>query len=258
MPTLVFVAAHPDDDTFSVAGSVALHARRPDLRFVLVHATFGEAGEIAPDSGVTRRDLAATRRREDERSWEIIGRRPDRHEWLGLPDGGLAAHPFDDLVDRVAAILGEEAPDVVATFGPDGITGHPDHVAIGAATTEAFARFAGGSTGFRRLLHAAIPQTVIDGWNEQRQRAGLWRWDPTRPFHLRGRPDDQIDIVVDTSSVADEIVAAIRSHRTQWSYESVPTNDHNLARSLQRECWVVAWPARPDGRRLLDDIFAEL
>jgi LmbE family N-acetylglucosaminyl deacetylase len=38
---------------------------------------------------------------------------------------------------------------VVITFGPDGISGHPDHVAIGEATTEAFslAGQAGYTTG---------------------------------------------------------------------------------------------------------------
>ena len=41
-------------------------------------------------------------------------------------------------------ILDEERPDVVVTFGPDGITGHPDHITIGAATTEAFLQLAGG------------------------------------------------------------------------------------------------------------------
>ena len=46
--------------------------------------------------------------------------------------------PFDELVDRVATVLGEERPDVVATFGPDGITGHPDHIRIGEAATAAF------------------------------------------------------------------------------------------------------------------------
>jgi hypothetical protein len=43
---------------------------------------------------------------------------PDRHEWLGIPDGGVADVPFDDLVDAIAAVLAEESPDVVGTFGP--------------------------------------------------------------------------------------------------------------------------------------------
>jgi len=56
---------------------------------------------------------------------------------------------LDEPVDRVAIVLGEERPDVVATFGPDGITGHPDHIRIGEAATAAFMRFVGdGGPGF--------------------------------------------------------------------------------------------------------------
>ena len=36
--TLAFVVAHPDDDAYGIAGTVALHAADPRFRFVLVHA----------------------------------------------------------------------------------------------------------------------------------------------------------------------------------------------------------------------------
>jgi LmbE family N-acetylglucosaminyl deacetylase len=42
--------------------------------------------------------------------------------------------PRRELVDRIAAILDQERPEVVVTFGPDGITGHLDHITIGEAT----------------------------------------------------------------------------------------------------------------------------
>ncbi len=47
---LVAVFAHPDDDTFAVSGTVAFHADDPGFRFTLIHATSGEAGEIADRS----------------------------------------------------------------------------------------------------------------------------------------------------------------------------------------------------------------
>ena len=55
--------------------------------------------------------------------------------------------PFDELVDRVAAVRTEEQPDVVASSGHDGITAHPDHIVVGAATDAALGRFAAGSAG---------------------------------------------------------------------------------------------------------------
>ena len=44
------VVAHPDDEAFSWAGTVASHADDPGFRFVLVHATRGEAGDILSGS----------------------------------------------------------------------------------------------------------------------------------------------------------------------------------------------------------------
>lgn len=83
-----------------------------------------------------------------------MGRPPDRHEWFGYPDGAVAEASFAELVDRIADLLAAERPDVVLTFGPDGITGHPDHITIGRATTDAFLRLAEDSgPGLRRLAY---------------------------------------------------------------------------------------------------------
>jgi LmbE family N-acetylglucosaminyl deacetylase len=257
MPSLLFVAAHPDDDVFGAARPVALHADDPDLRFSLIHATDGEAGEIAPDSGVTREELGAVRRRETRDGWAAVGRLPDRHEWWGLPDGGLTDHPFDDLVDRISAVLAEERPDVVVTFGPDGITGHPDHVTVSAATTTAFERLAGRGEGLRRLLYCAIPQSWIERWNDQRVSQGLEPWDPAQPFHLRGVPDATIGVEVDTEAVVDRVIAGVRAHKTQWSYQTMDS-DPALVDSLRRDHYVIAWPpGRAEGPPL-GDVFEGL
>ncbi|HNO16627.1 MAG TPA: PIG-L family deacetylase, partial [Actinomycetota bacterium] len=77
--TLALVVAHPDDDAYGVAGTVALYADHPDFRYVLIHATDGGAGEIAPGFPATRETLGAIRREEDRRAWVALGRVPDRH-----------------------------------------------------------------------------------------------------------------------------------------------------------------------------------
>lgn len=125
-------------------------------------ADVGEHGEIRDGFPATRWTLGSIRRAEDEAAWRAIGRVPDRHEWLGLPDGGVADVPFDELVAAVARILEEEDPAVVVTFGPEGIFGHPDHIAIGAATYEAFARLrSNDGSGFQRLAHGAVPAVGV-------------------------------------------------------------------------------------------------
>src|SRR3954470_12113329 len=163
---LALVFAHPDDESYSAYGTVARHAHDPDFRLVVLHATDGEAGEIAPGVPATREGLGSWRRQEDENAWCALGRLPDRHDWLGYADGGVLEVGLEALCERVASFLGTERPGVVATAGadgagdragawaPDGVTGHPDHIAVGQATTMAFHRVRGeGGPGLSRLVY---------------------------------------------------------------------------------------------------------
>jgi LmbE family N-acetylglucosaminyl deacetylase len=253
----MMVVAHTDDDAYGLAGTVALHADDPGFRYVLVHATDGAAGDIAPGFPATRETLGAVRRAEDEAAWRVLGRPPDRHEWLGYDDGAVSDVPFEELVGRVAAVMREERPDVVATFGPDGITGHPDHVRVGAATDAAFDLVAATpGPGMHRLLHGAMPQSVWDRWNATRARVGLAVWDPQAVYHLRGVPDAEIGLTVDTSSVAMRIVQGLKEHRSQRHVIANPdATDEQWARSVMREHCVVV---RGGSSRLLTDVFEDL
>ena len=58
---LAAVVAHPDDDTFGCAGTVALHTNDPDFHFVLIHVTSGENGQIAEGSDATPETLGEVR-----------------------------------------------------------------------------------------------------------------------------------------------------------------------------------------------------
>lgn len=258
--TLACVFAHPDDDAYGAAGSVALHADDPDFRFVLVHATAGELGDIREGFPATRDTLGAVRRGEDEAAWRALGRVPDRHEWLGLPDGGVADVPFDDVVAAVARILEEEEPAVVVTFGPDGIFGHPDHIAIGAATDAAFEQLrTRPGRGFRRLAHGAVPQSVFERWNRQRAELGLFTFDPELTYHMRGVPDEQIAITVDCTTVTHRIVDGLREHRSQLHVMSDdPTDTEQWQRRVRREWYAVAWPERSPEEPMLSDLFEGL
>jgi LmbE family N-acetylglucosaminyl deacetylase len=254
---MVVVFAHPDDDAYGIAGTVALHAADSAFRFVLVLATDGEAGDIREGFPATQDTLGAVRRAEDAAAWQALGRVPDRHEWLGYPDGKLPDVPFDELVDRIAGILAEEQPDVVATFGPDGIFGHPDHVAIGAATDAAFMRFApGGERGFRRLCHGVIPDSVFTRWNEQRAAMNLPVFNPGEMYHMRGVPDQQIGITVDTRAVSGRIVAGLTEHLSQHHVIiDDPIDIERWKRIVTREWWTIAWPEPPTDAPMLTDMF---
>ena len=256
---LAAVFAHPDDDTYGVSGSVALHASS-GIEVTVILATSGEAGGIADPSLATPETLATVREAEDRASWAEIGVVPAIH-FLRYPDGGVADAPRAELVARVVDILVAAAPDVVVTFGPDGVTAHADHIAIGEAATEAFhaARARGGGRGFRRLLYNALPQSRLDRWSELMRERGMEPLDPTQPFVPRGVADGTIGVVANCRSVYERKLEALRCHKTQGELESVPFE--LWPEVLGEEAFVLAWPGGPqdpEAARVLADVFEGL
>jgi len=256
---LLAVVAHPDDDTFGCSGSVALHADQPDFRFALVHVTSGEHGQIADPGLATRDTLGAVREEEDRRSWVALGRVPDRHEFLRYPDGGVADAHLDGLVARLEDVIREERPDVVITFGPEGITGHPDHIATGLATSTAFHRVRGEEGGPRRLLHSCLPASAMRAFNEMLISTGQEAMDLENPrlYQPRGVPDATVKMMVDCSAVVEAKAAALREHRTQANDMSdVP--EEARKEILRMETHVIAWPSPSPEAPVLGDIFEGL
>ncbi|GAY08022.1 bifunctional PIG-L family deacetylase/class I SAM-dependent methyltransferase [Pseudonocardia sp. N23] len=127
---LVVVAAHPDDETLGAGGYVAaVHSAGAEVRLVV--ATDGEAAypDLDPDG---RAALGRARREELRDALRTLGLADVDVTWLGLPDSGLAAH-HDTLVDALRPLL-DGATTCLAPWSDDP---HPDHAAVGAATTAA-------------------------------------------------------------------------------------------------------------------------
>jgi len=253
---LAAVYAHPDDDTNGIAGLLAEGADRID--YTLIVATSGEAGEIADPSLATRENLAEVREQEELDSLGIIGLRDPAVHFLHYPDGALASAPRDELVDRIATVLGEVRPHVVVTFGPDGITRHADHVAAGEAATAAFHRlretWADGGA-FQRLLYNALPQSRLDRfWAALRERGRAV--EPDAPFMPQGIRDDRIDVRVGLEAVMDRKMKAIAAHRTQ-AFEFIPPDLRRQA--FAAEHFVQAWPPVADTKgRPFRSVFEDL
>jgi LmbE family N-acetylglucosaminyl deacetylase len=252
---LAAVFAHPDDDTYSVAGTVAQHADE-DIEVVVILATSGDAGQIADPGLATPENLGAVREEEDRASWSEVGV-PVVHHFLRYPDGGLDAVPREELVSRIEDLLRASAPDVVATFGPEGVTGHADHVTVGEAATEAFHRCrTPAAGGFERLLYSAIPQSMMDHWAELMRARGIEPPDPTQPFQPRGVTDERFGVMVDCSAAYERKLAALRRHRTQGEMQDIP---YDLwPEVLGAEDFVLAWPERRPDDPVLADVFEGL
>lgn len=252
---LAAVFAHPDDDTYGVAGSVALHVQH-GIELTVVLATRGEAGQIADPALATRATLGRVREREDRASWRAVGVEPDVR-FLGHPDGGVAEVDRDRLVDQIAAHLGASRPDVVVTFGPDGVTGHDDHVAVGRAATAAFHRVRErGAGSLHRLLYVGIPRSRFDRLNRLLRERGVDPIDPDAPFAPAPVPDETIGVSVDCRTVVRVKRAALAEHRTQAEMQDVPFEAWDEV--IGWEDYVQAWPERPAEGPVLSDLFEGL
>lgn len=136
MPSIAAIFAHPDDETFSIGGTIAAYAQRR-VEWDVFCATDGDAGRSAiPVS--SRDELAALRRNELISAARLLGVRGEIVT-RGHPDGGLAQVDADQLTGEVVRFLREARPAVVITFGPEGApNAHRDHRAISRAATAAF------------------------------------------------------------------------------------------------------------------------
>jgi LmbE family N-acetylglucosaminyl deacetylase len=238
---LVGVFAHPDDDAYSIGGTLALERTRLDV--TLVFCTSGDAGPIWID-GVDREELGSVREREQAASMAALGVDADVR-FLRHPDYHVPEVPFGSLVEEVESILREVKPNVVVTFGPDGWSGHHDHVRAGDAADAASARVRDGVAD-ARLLHVCTPASVVERFDAQLRASG----DPDREerslLAIRGVPDDEVAIAVDTRPVREVKLAGIEAHRTQiGELERVPEELRWIV--LDTEWFVQAWPERTRG-----------
>jgi LmbE family N-acetylglucosaminyl deacetylase len=136
--TIVGVWAHPDDETYLTAGLMA-QAVRDGRRVVCVTATRGEEGSWDEERWPTAK-MGEVRDAELMESLRILG--VTEHHWLDYYDGTCADVPPDEAIAKVEAVMRDVQPDSVFSFGPDGMTDHPDHKSTCAWAAAAFERAA--------------------------------------------------------------------------------------------------------------------
>ncbi len=169
--------AHPDDEAYLSAGLMDRIVRSGG-HVTVVALSDGEAGFPADDArsiGVRR----TLRRTELRAAMAEIGVADVR--FLGLPDGGVDDADRAATTRSLAEIVAEIRPDVTVTFGPDGITGHVDHVACSALATAAWQCEPCG-----QLWYAAKTESWLDEWRDLHDRLGLWMTEEPTGVSDRG------------------------------------------------------------------------
>jgi LmbE family N-acetylglucosaminyl deacetylase len=205
MPSLLAVIAHPDDESYSFGGTVALAAAAAwDCH---VHcATFGEGGERHEGGPPDRESLAAAREAELARSCEILGARPPA--FWGLPDGELALHRGEH--ERLARLFADLRPDLVLALGADGAYGHPDHLALYRWLLAALE-----ATPEPRpaVLFAAFPPGLFIPQYTRCVASGIMGDPPLLSSDAIGTNEAHYEVPI--AAVKDQKLAALAAHRTQ-------------------------------------------
>jgi len=239
-PRLLFVHAHPDDESLSNGATIAHYSAR-GAQVRVVTCTLGEEGEVIGDRWA---ELAADRA--DQLGGYRIGELTTALRALGVSapiylggagrwrDSGMSGSPkrarqrFMDADERQAvgalvAIIRELRPHVVVTYDPNGGYGHPDHVHAHTVTTAAVAAagnddYPGEPWAVPKFYWTVLAESAFEtGWSAL-SRADLlpdWTIPPREEFSF-GYTDSDIDAVVEADPDAHAAkVAALAAHATQ-------------------------------------------
>jgi LmbE family N-acetylglucosaminyl deacetylase len=134
---LLAVLAHPDDESLGNGGALARYANE-GAEIYLLTATRGEQGWFGPpDEYPGPAALGEIRERELLEAAEVLGIR--EVTFLDYRDGELGDADQAEATGKIIEHIRRIRPDVVLTFDPVGLYGHPDHIAICRLTTSAVA-----------------------------------------------------------------------------------------------------------------------
>ena len=258
---LMCVTAHPDDETLGMGGTIARYTHQ-GVDAYLVTATHGEHGWFDdPKDYPGPKKLGLVREQELYRAAETLGIK--EVNLLDYIDGELDQADPGRIIGQIAAHLQRVRPQVVLTFGPDGIYGHADHIAISQFTTAAVVAAAGCETdraphlvdklyylaitpGKSEAYESAMGELVmqIDG---QERRGPVWKeW--------------MITTVIHTSAYWEQVLQAVGCHATQITgYEPLkhlPEAYHQAVWGIQH--YYRAFSRVNGGRAIETDLFAGL
>ena len=243
LPGLMTIFAHPDDESFGMAGTLA-RAVMTGHPVAIVCATRGEEGKIADPSLATQEQLGQVREQELRNAAAAVG----VHDvaFLDYIDGHLAEADENEAIGRIVYQLRRFRPAVIATFTANGGYGHVDHMAIHRLTLAAVeaaanpARYpqqlAEGLTPHRvrKVYYTGMPRERLVEMRREAQSRGEdfipGGDEATIPVEEMGTPESEITTKVTLND--DEFAAKLRSMRAHAT--QMPA-DNPFARATPEE-----------------------
>lgn len=232
----MMVHAHPDDESSLTGGTLARYSAA-GIRTILVTCTDGGQGDDVGSDGSTshrRHRVAARRSRELRNATGILG--VGSLIELGYPDSGdgtqlsqsgtpdaFSRRPIDPLVQRLVHVIGIHRPDVIVTYPPNGLSGHPDHIRTHDIVTAAHAKItAGTKTSIHidpsrqgvRLFHVVVSGDRVRDLHRLARHAlpGQDIWTPPTEMAV---DNDVITAVVDVAQFWPQKLQALAAHASQ-------------------------------------------
>ncbi len=218
-PRLLAVFAHPDDESFLAGGTLAKYAARGwDVR--VISATVGENGPRGDYQSLSTNEFADLRRSELQVACKALGIHPPM--FLECADRAVAAICWNSAAKEIARIIRRLRPDVVITFGPDGISGHPDHVALSQIVTSAF---------WVATVYKSPRQTVTRPTPASLYYVLRSASVPESCTHEQPSTAPMLTTSIDIGEVGERKLQAIRSYRSQKHLQ--PTDPAAIQAVLQ-------------------------
>lgn len=212
---LLGVFAHPDDESLACGGLLARCVASGAVVTVLC-LTRGEGGpglelETGEDEAMARHRLGERRTRELDGAARVLG--VSDLLVLDYADGMLPWIDATTLEADIQRAIERLRPDVIVTFGPDGLYWHPDHISVCERTTAVVAAMGEAAPalyyvtmppGQMRAVaeHVASPAEVVPGLG-----------DPDAFGALAEPPS----LVVDAGAFAARKLTALLCHRSQMA-----------------------------------------
>lgn len=234
---LMCVFAHPDDETFGTGGILAKYAAE-GIDTILVSATRGQRGWIGnPEDFPGLEEMGKIREGELRCAAKALGVK--ELILLDYMDGELDKVEPQNIVSQIADLICKMRPDVMITFGPFGVTGHPDHIAISqftlAAITAAASPALGGEASLpphtvSKLYFQAETEQSIDAAQTVMGEMKLpVDGEDRRAF---GWPSWAVSAEIDITQYWDHVVQAVKCHKSQvkdpTAYASMPQRFDSL------------------------------
>lgn len=261
---LMAILAHPDDESLALGGTLVTYAAQ-GIETSIVMATKGERGwfgypEIYPGPA----KLGEIRERELRKAARYLG--TTDLTFLNYLDGELPNADTDEATAKIVAEIRRVRPDVVVTFGPDGLYGHPDHIAISQLATSAvmcaadpaYSWAAGAAHRISKLYYRIFTESESANYLAAFGDVAM-DVDGVRRSWVNW-PDWAVTTRLDTAAVWPNVWSAVRSHRSQLPnldlLTRLPYSEHRTLWGQQQFYRVTGATGLQNG--IEDDLFAGL